>query len=159
MGRSAGFEDAAQHLLGRRLADAAGHGDDAPGEARARRRADGRQSGQRVVHVQKRCIVGHIRRVPIDQRPGGAGAERRGHEQMPILVLAMQGDEQVAHGHRPRIDRDALGGEGPGHEPAGSRGEILRRPERAHAGIPTSRRITVTSSKGSVSRPMVWPCS
>ncbi len=94
----------------------------------------------------------------MNHRAGAAAGERIGDVSVPVAVLADQGDEEVARAQRAGVDRDAARREVAGDPAAGGRRHRLGRPERGHR-TPSSRRITLASSKGSTSAPIVCPCS
>jgi hypothetical protein len=94
----------AQHLLGRGLAHAAGDRHDLPMRARTRRAAHVLETPQRILrHLEHRPCSRHLRRHARDDAKPCTGLQRIGHEVMPVMPVALDGDEDIAL--RPRGSR------------------------------------------------------
>ncbi len=109
MGRSGLRQRDAQHFLGARLADRAGHRDDSGARARARRPPEPLQRAQRVLDGEGRLVRGKVAPARIGDH-GGRGARLEGARDMVMAVvdLALDGEKQVAGLKRSRVDRNAV---------------------------------------------------
>jgi len=99
------LEHAGRHLLGRRLADAAGDADDPDAEQLAVARGDVAVGLHSVRHADAGHgvlgLLGHERR-------GRAALQRLAHEAVPVVLLSHDGDEEVARLDFARIRLDAV---------------------------------------------------
>ena len=145
---AAGLRQAgAQHLLGARLAGAAGDRDDARLALKPRTRgpADALQRAQRIVDADQRAIA---RRARIASRARGsrrAARERGRHEVVPV-ALGLQRHEHLAGRQRARVDGEAghRTAAAPSAVAARSRDQIVPAPERWHQPFPPSPPIAST---------------
>ena len=114
MGAALGGENAAQHLLHRRLAHRSGNGGEPAGEARAGDAAERVQAVKRIGDFQKGRIFKPVRD-RMHQRARSTIVQRLGHEAMTVAILTNQGDEQLPLRHIAAVDGHAIGVEGPDH--------------------------------------------
>ena len=80
---------------------------------------------------------------------------------VPVLGVALDGDEEIAGLKRPAVDRDAFDRCA---QPHGRRGaergrEFSLAPERGHAASLAAARASSASENGSVRAPTIWPVS
>ena len=166
-----------RHFLRRGLAGAAGDRHDS---ARRRRRrtsratscsatvvsvdADEHRAVRRAIAAARLTSSGQR----VDQHSRRAACERVGDELVAVEPLAANGDEEVARGQRPRVDRDAARSSSPDSpctiSPAGrgrhvARGQrdrfhALRHPRPGRRRRPARSCATSTSSNGSTRSPI-----
>ena len=133
-------QDGGDHLRHRRLAVAAGDGDQRQVQARAPGRRQLLQGRQRVADAQ----TGQRRRAQprLRQRGHGAGGLRLGEKGVAVETLATQRHEQVAGAQRAGVAVHALEADRTvaDEQAAGQQGVGLR--ERHHPAIPPSRRCS-----------------
>ena len=85
----------AQDFLGRRLAGAAGDGDDLGVRTRTGRDREIFKPALRIRDCKQRRGAGDVRRTMRHKGRAGAGFERRLHEIMAVAVLALERDEEI----------------------------------------------------------------
>jgi hypothetical protein len=97
-----------QRLLGRGLADRAGDRDDLAAAARARRGGEVAQAIEHVGHDQQRRTGRHFTSlVARHNREPGTVLDRRLHEGMAVVRVALDGEEGLVGRDRAAVDRDA----------------------------------------------------
>ena len=157
VGPNAG-EDGAQHLLGRGLADAAGDGDHPAAEPRPAGRARApaarpacRDHQQRRVrrHASARCTIA----------PAAPSASASATWSWPSPCSPTSATNRSPGLQRARVDGDAASRRTAPQPPAGRGDAAPRAVQSALTAATASRRTTATSSNGSVTPPIVWPCS
>ncbi len=99
-------EGEAEHLLCRRLADAACDGDDAGigGETRACGAADVFQGAKRIARADQRAITG-IGHVAFIDDGGGSAPGESGGDEVVTVALVFEGDEDIP-GSRVRVSME-----------------------------------------------------
>src|SRR5690606_31484509 len=159
-----GRQHSAQRLLGRRLADRTGNGDDPGAGARTRRDAQFLKRGKDVGDHDHRGG-----KTPEGRKPGfrhdeyaGPSLDRRREEVVPIHRLALDGKKRLAWLQGATIDgypRHAVR-HGADRPPVHGFYQSIGGPQPIHAApSPSAARTSSWSEKGSVSVPMVWPSS
>ncbi len=145
-----------QHLLGRGLADAAGHGDHPSLGPRSPRPAERLERRLHVRDQQQRRVLATLGHAA-HQRGRSTRIQRRADETVPVARRG-QGHEHLSGLDGPAVDPEA--GDGPTADglPARRTGSVGGRPER-HASRPSSAATQIeacsTSSKGRTMSPTV----
>jgi hypothetical protein len=156
-----GSQERGRELLGRRLADAAGHADDLDRPADQDLPGQGLESLHRVPDQDE--AEGRIgdRDRPADDGTGGA-APGRGGDEIVSVAPARDGEEQAARGDRPRIEAvaaEAARGRPLEDRAAGGPGDLLE-PPFGHGQEPSVPRsvssTTSTSLKRTVRSLKIW---
>jgi hypothetical protein len=109
VGPGLGAQDRGGHLLHRGLAVAAGDADQRDVETGAPRGTEGTQRQARIGdHQQRQAGRATFGPRRVDHRRRGTAFGRNLEERVAVEVLALQRDEQLAAGERPRIGRHPL---------------------------------------------------
>ena len=153
VGFAAGRQHRAQHLLGGRLADRTGHGDDPRLRSRARGDAQPLHRAQGVLDREHWPVAGELMR-PLARHDSRRRARFEGARDMVVAVMrvAPDGDEEVARLKRPAVDRDAA------HSSAQRRargrakrgGQFGEAPERGHRAASSAARASSASENGRI---------
>ncbi len=159
-------QDRGQHLLGGRLAVAAGHGHDARAATPAMERGQVAERGERVAHRDDAAAERPLRMRALDHDRARAALGRVPQEVVPVVRLAADGDEELARPEAPAVGRDpreAGAGTQSNELPAGGGEDLLQREGRrgrlgglAHASLPRARRTSSRSSRWRFTVPTIW---
>ena len=162
VGRAEASEHRAQHLLHGRLADRAGHRDDARPRPRASGDAQPLHGLQRVLDRESGAETGEPA-CPLARDDGRRGAEIEGAGDVIVTVmrLALDGEEKIAGRKRAAVDRDAAGRLAHGRARRGAERsrQLGFSPQRRHRASASAARASSASENGSVLSPTIWPVS
>ncbi len=106
MGLALVSEHAPQRLLGRGLADRAGHRDHLPVQTRARGMRESNEAREHILHHEQRCLgCEPVALRGFDYRERGAGLQRRSDKIVSVVNVALDGEIGFARRNAAAVDR------------------------------------------------------